>query len=329
MGRERSSRKRQLASQNGAGRVIDTSGDLPVVSPRPFTTPGEWDGEWDDDRRDAPDELLYAPRPRVTARPLGRPLASTLLAEPVSEPLSEPLSAPPGPVARPARTRLPTRLTERLRLNTPRRRRALLVYLAVFLVVAQAMLGALTPLGRSERQTFDGALRALGAAAPFYPTPFPTGPTPQPVSSPAAFIQTMLPYAQKAHKDLGWPTSVVLAQMGVEHGWRFPDFDGWNLANSRPFADPNGDGGVCFGQTIIRNFCYSPTPWIGLAVYEHCAHLSYYRGVASAARSGGAVAAARALGQSPWDAGHYSANGVAGQALINAMNTFNLYQYDQ
>jgi hypothetical protein len=78
----------------------------------------------------------------------------------------------------------------------------------------------------------------------------------------------------------------------------------------------------------VRNFCYARTPGIGLAIYEHVAHLSYYRGVAAAAKSGGAVAAARALGVSPWDAGHYSANGVAGQALINAMNTFNLYQYD-
>src|SRR5574340_1094222 len=127
----------------------------------------------------------------------------------------------------------------------------------------------------------------------------PTGPTPQPVSSPAAFLQTMLPYAQKAHKALGWPTSVVLAQMGVEHGWRFPDFDGWNLANSRPFMDPNGDGGVCYNQYVVRNFCYARTPWVGLAIYEHVAHLSYYRGVAAAAKSGGAVAAARALGQSP------------------------------
>lgn len=332
MGRERAFRQRQLASRRGSGRVIDTTGDLPVVAPRPATT----SAEWHDAGHAAPDELLpgepcYAPRPRVTARPLGRPIAATLLAEPIAEPIAEPLSeplvvAPRRPMARRPMARFTATLTSRLRPNTPGRRRALLVYLVVALVVVQALVGALTPLGRSERQTFSSALSAV---APVVSTPFPTGPTPQPVSSPAAFIQTMLPYAEKAHQDLGWPTSVVLAQMGMEHGWRFPDFDGWNLANSRPFPDPNGDGGVCYGQRVVRNFCYAPTPWIGLAIYEHCAHLSYYRGVAAAARTGGAGAAARALGQSPWDAGHYTVDSVPGDTLLNAMKTFNLYQYDQ
>lgn len=330
MGRARTSRQRQLASRGGGGRVIDTTGDLPVVSSRPAASPELWD----DTGRAAPGEPLYTPRPRVTARPLGRPLAATMLAEPISEPISEPLVeslseplvvAPRRRMARRPVARFTASLTARLRPNTPRRRRALLVYLVVALVVVQALVGALTPLGRSERQTFASA---LGAVAPVVSTPFPSGPTPQPVSSPAAFIQTMLPYAEKAHQDLGWPTSVILAQWGMEHGWRLPDFDGWNLANSRPFPDPNGDGGVCYGQRVVRNFCYASTPWIGLAIYEHCAHLSYYRGVAAAARTGGAAAAARALGQSPWDAGHYTVDGVPGDTLLNAMKAFNLYQYD-
>ena len=332
MGRQRSSDKRQLARRGGAGRVIDTTGELPVAPFRPIPSSGGWDGDDGNDRAApgaAPGETLYAPRPRVTARPLARPLVATLLAEPESEPLAGPRASQPGMTPRRLITRFTVSLTERLRLNTPRRRRALLVYLAVAVIVAQTLVGALTPLGRSERQTFDSALGALGAAAPAYPTPFPSGPTPQPVASPAAFIQTMLPYARKAHNDLGWPTSVILAQMGVEHGWRFPDFDGWNLANSRPFPDPNGDGGVCYGQSVVRNFCYAATPWIGLAIYEHVAHLSYYRGVAAAARTGGAAAAARALGQSPWDAGHYTAGGAPGDTLINAMKRYNLYQYDQ
>ena len=289
----------------------------------------------------------YAPRVRVTARPLGRHISSALLAEPWSEPLPEPISEPlseplydqlsePAPepvtvvtsiVARPAILRLPAQVTERLHLKTARGK-TLFVYLALFLVFAQALVGALTPLGRSEQQALSGAVNALGAVAPAVSTPFPSGPTPQPISSPAAFIQTMLPYAEQAHKDLGWPVSVVLAQMGVEHGWRLPDFDGWNLANSRPFLDPNGDGGVCYNQSIVRNFCYASTPWIGLAIYEHVAHLSYYSAIARAAQSGGALAAAQALGQSPWDAGHYAAGGNPGQALINAMNTFHLRQYD-
>ncbi len=337
MGRKRSSRKQDLTSQESGGRVFDLTDETPVVSSRRRAARDEW--EWDD----AEPDMDYAPRVRVTARPLGRHISSVLLAEPLSEPLSEPLLEPwseplgeplPEPVtvvtsivARPAILRFPAKVTERLQLKTSRRK-TLFVYLALFLVVAQTMVGALTPLGRSEQQALSGAVNALGAAAPFVPTPFPSGPTPQPVTSPEAFIQAMLPYAEQAHQDLGWPVSVVLAQMGVEHGWRLPDFDGWNLANSRPFLDPNGDGGVCYNQSIIRNFCYASTPWIGLAIYEHCAHLSYYSAIARAAQSGGALAAAQALGQSPWDAGHYAAGGIAGQALINAMNTFNLRQYD-
>ncbi len=115
-------------------------------------------------------------------------------------------------------------------------------------------MGTLTPLARSERQALGSALLALGAVTPATPTPFPLGPTPLPVASPAAFITTMLPFAQQLHHDLGWPVSVTLAQMGVEHGWRLPDFDGWNLANSKVFPDPDGDGGVCFRQASVRVF---------------------------------------------------------------------------
>ncbi len=321
MGTRRSSRRPELAEQGGGGGggIIDTTGDLPVVLRRSLTPPDARDG----DGRDAPSETLYSPRVRVTARPLVHPISPTLLAEPPSEPLT----APEGGVTRASFKKRIAVYTRRMRAKT-QRRKTLIVYVALFLVVAQTLVGALTPLGRSERQAFNGALRALGAAAPVVSTPFPNGPAPRPVSSPAAFIKTMLPIAQQAHRDLGWPVSVVLAQMGVEHGWRFPDFDGWNLANSKVFPDPNGDGGVCFHQSVVRSFCYAPTPQVGLAIYEHVAHLGYYSAIAKAARAGGAVAAARALGKSPWDEGHYSVNGVPGQKLIVAMNTFNLYQYD-
>ena len=207
--------------------------------------------------------------------------------------------------------------------------KALLVYLALLLALTQTLVGTLTPLARSERQALGGVFLTLGAVAPATPTPFPLGPTPAPVSSPAAFITTMLPFAQQLHHDLGWPVSVTLAQMGVEHGWRLPDFDGWNLANSRPFPDPAGDGGVCFRQRVVHDFCYAPTPQIGVAIYEHVARLSFYAAIGQAARTGGAQAAARALGQSPWDAGHYALNGVPGAALIAAINTYHLDQYDR
>lgn len=312
----RASRNPELASRGGNGSIIDTTGVLPVVLRGASAPPDTRAGE----ERGAADEPLYAPRVRVTARPLAHPIAPTLLAESLAE--------PKGSAARaPIRKRIAA-YTGRLRAKT-QRRKTLIVYVALFLVVAQILVGALTPLGRSEQQAASRVLQALGAAAPVYSTAFPKGPTPQPVHSPAAFIRTMLPIAQQAHRDLGWPVSVVLAQMGVEHGWLFPDFDGWNLANSKVFADPNGDGGVCFHQSVVRSFCYASTPQVGLAIYEHVAHLSYYAAIAPAARAGGAVAAARALGKSPWDEGHYAANGVPGGKLLAAMNTFNLYQYDK
>lgn len=315
MGKVRSPRKRKLVGVSERGRIIDTTGELPVA-PRRTYTPRYED---DDDERGAPDDTLYAPRERVTARPLGRPLDSI--------PLATLQHAWKGDVAPSVVAPRPAISTAYLRGKLPRTK-TLVVYLVIILVLAQTLVGALTPLGRSERQVVGGALMALGAAVPAVSTPFPVGPTPMPVSTPAAFIKTMLPYAQQAHRDLGWPVSVVLAQMGVEHGWSFPDFDGWNLANSKVFPDPNGDGGVCYRQSVVRSFCYAPTPQIGLAIYEHVARLHYYAAVGQAARSGGALAAARALGQSPWDEGHYALNGVSGGKLIAAMNTYNLFQYD-
>jgi hypothetical protein len=315
----RSSRKRELASRGGDGGIIDTTGESPVVLRRSLTPPVALG----DEERGVSSKMLYTPRVRVTARPLNHPISAQLLAEPSAAPLAE----PGGGVARPSFRKRISVYTRRLRAKT-QRRKTFIVYIALFLLVAQTLVGALTPLGRSEQQAAASALRALGAVAPNASTPFPTGPTPQPVSTPAAFIRTMLPIAQQAHRDLGWPVSVVLAQMGVEHGWSFPDFDGWNLANSKVFSDPNGDGGVCFRHSVVRSFCYAPTPQVGLAIFEHVAHLSYYAAIRQAARTGGAVAAARALGKSPWDEGHYAVNGVPGEKLISAMNTFNLYQYD-
>ncbi len=392
MSQGRATGRQDPARQGERGRIIDTTGELPIAprrtpAPRPRATGAPRDASFE-----MPD-ALYAPRERVDARPLRHTLTSIPLASLRSEPQPEPqperqsvsrrfavgcgralwlvlsfvvgrivlgvvLWAGAGAIAIAralaralARTswghgvarlmRVPSAAIVSTGYSAPlsmsrhgislRRPnpKALMVYLVIFVVLAQTLVGALTPLARGERQAIGGALLALAAASPATPTPFPLGPTPPPVSTPQAFIATMLPYARQAHHDLGWPVSMTLAQMGVEHGWRLPDFDGWNLANSRPFPDPSGDGGVCFRQKVIHNFCYAPTPQIGLAIYEHVAHLSFYSGIAQAARTGGAAAAARAMGQSPWDAGHYMRNGVPGGMLLAAMNTYNLYQYDQ
>jgi hypothetical protein len=334
------------STSSALGGVIDTTGALPAVL-RQERTARRGDAGVARGRRDGtPDNTLaplYPPRTRVTARPLGRPLASTPLTERTEALESDPQREPQGgqrrswwlSAMRTARSSViasSRRLPATMRLTVLQRPtpRALLVYLALLLALTQALVGTLTPLARSERQAIGGVFLAFsaGARAPTDPTPFPLEPTPLPVASPAAFIATMLPFAQQLHHDLGWPVSMMLAQMGVEHGWRLPDFDGWNLANSKVFPDPDGDGGVCFRQASVRSFCYAPTPQIGVAIYEHVAHLSYYTAVGQAARSGGAQAA-RALGQSPWDAGHYALNGVPGGALIAAMSTYHLDQYDR
>ncbi|HET9109839.1 MAG TPA: hypothetical protein VFN78_03335 [Ktedonobacterales bacterium] len=370
MSQGRATGRQDPARQGERGRIIDTTGELPIAprrtpTPQPRVTAAPRGASFG-----TPD-ALYVPRERVDARPLRHTLTSIPLVNPRPErqPVMRRIARGcaralwlvlafvlgrivwrliawigasafmlVGLLAR-ALARTPwgrgvarlvgppiAALAVTLRRPNPK---TLMVYLVIFVVLAQTLVGALTPLARGERQAIGGALLALAAASPATPTPFPIGPTPRPVSSPQAFIATMLPYARQAHRDLGWPVSMTLAQMGVEHGWRLPDFDGWNLANSRPFPDPAGDGGVCFRQKVVRDFCYAPTPQIGLAIYEHVAHLSFYSGIAQAARTGGAAAAARAMGQSPWDAGHYMRNGVQGGMLLAAMDTYNLYQYDQ
>jgi hypothetical protein len=74
-------------------------------------------------------------------------------------------------------------------------------------------------------------------------------------------------------------------------------------------------------------FAYANTPEQGLAEYVHVAGLGYYAHVATAAQ-GGADAAARELGRSPWDWGHYTNRGDPGSSLINIMRVYNLYWYD-
>lgn len=165
-------------------------------------------------------------------------------------------------------------------------------------------------------QVFAGALPdTFNAAAP----------TPRPVSTEAAFVATMLPYAQHASQTLGWPVSVILAQWGVEHGWSLPDFDGWNTGNTKAFDSSTG---VCYGAPVVRGFCAPKTPGAGLAIYIHAAQLHYYSGIAAAARQGGPDVAARALGSSPWDEGHYTQDNSPGDTLLSAMKAFNLYRYD-
>lgn len=169
----------------------------------------------------------------------------------------------------------------------------------------------------------------LPIASSNQPAPAPASHPPT-YSAPAnvkSFINYTLPYARKASAQTGWPVSVILAQWGLETGWRTKTYTGFNWGNCGAMPNQPTIGGINKpGSPAAFAYAYSPSQ--GLAEYVHVAHLGYYTRVASAARAGGANAAARALGQSPWDWGHYTNRGDPGSSLITLMRAYNLYYYD-
>lgn len=171
---------------------------------------------------------------------------------------------------------------------------------------------------------------------PLMPMASSNQPAPAPASHPPAysapanvkaFINYTLPYARKASAQTGWPVSVILAQWGLETGWRTKTYTGYNWGNCGAMPNQPTIGGINKpGSPAAFAYAYSPAQ--GLAEYVHVAHLGYYTKVAQAARTSGATAAARALGQSPWDWGHYTSRGDPGSSLIGIMRVYNLYYYD-
>ena len=143
----------------------------------------------------------------------------------------------------------------------------------------------------------------------------------------AAYVRFVLPYARQAHDATGWPVSMILAQWGLEQGWQTPTFTGYNFGNCGGLNDePFIPGTTVPGSP--STFAYADDPEDGLRFYLHVAGLPYYAKIAPAAQSGGPVAAAKALGASPWDAGHYTNNNDPGSSLIALMQQYNLQQYD-
>lgn len=142
-----------------------------------------------------------------------------------------------------------------------------------------------------------------------------------------SFVQFALPYARQAHQQTGWPTSLILAQWGLEQGWRAPGYTGFNWGNVAALpGEPTVNGIAVPGSPAA--FAYARTPQDGLQYYVRVAHLGYYAGVAPAAARYDANAAAHALGRSPWDAGHYTDHGDPGSSLLSIMRVYNLYWYD-
>ncbi len=158
------------------------------------------------------------------------------------------------------------------------------------------------------------------------PAPASHPPTYSAPSNVRAFINYTLPYAQQASKQTGWPVSVILAQWGLETGWRTKTYTGYNWGNCGAMPGQPTVGGINKPGSPAA-FSYAYTPAQGLAEYVHVAHLGYYTQVAPAARQG-ADAAARALGRSPWDWGHYTSHGDPGSSIVSLMRVYNLYWYD-
>ena len=143
----------------------------------------------------------------------------------------------------------------------------------------------------------------------------------------ASYVRFVLPYARQAHDATGWPVSMILAQWGLEQGWQTPTFTGYNFGNCGGLHDePFIPGTTVPGSP--STFAYADDPEDGLRFYVHVAGLPYYGKIAPAARDGGPIAAAKALGASPWDAGHYTATNDPGSSLIALMQRYNLQQYD-
>lgn len=194
-------------------------------------------------------------------------------------------------------------------------RRATFVLPLVTLVV---LIGALWAVSLHPLELIDGQI-FLQSSSSSYPisgaiaTEVARG---KHTTTPQEFIEFTLPYASRAHDTLHWPVSVILAQWAVEHGWRLPDFDGFNFGNEKAI------GGEPAEQ---HGFAYAITPEDGLRQYLHVASLSFYSSVGQASS---ADAAARALGRSPWDEGHYTHTGDPGSSLLDVMRAYNLYRYD-
>jgi hypothetical protein len=141
------------------------------------------------------------------------------------------------------------------------------------------------------------------------------------------FVAATLPYAQRASQQTGWPVSLILAQWGLEQGWKTPGYTGFNFGNVAALPGEPTVGGIQKAGSPAA-FAYATTPADGVRYYVHVAQLGYYTAVATAAHTSGADAAARALGRSPWDAGHYTSHADPGSSLLTLLQKYNLYQYD-
>lgn len=149
-----------------------------------------------------------------------------------------------------------------------------------------------------------------------------------------SFICTALPFARLAQRKQlengmahPWYVSVILAQWGVEQGYHMPTYTGYNFGNVSAIAGFPSVGGINVPGSPGA-FAYANTTLQGVDEYViFTGNYHFYYNI-MANYPNGPRAQALALGQSPWDADHYGINGYAGAKLLNALNSYNLYRFD-
>jgi hypothetical protein len=128
------------------------------------------------------------------------------------------------------------------------------------------------------------------------------------------FIQKVAAAAARCAADTGLWTSVVLAQWADETAWGTSR--AWLLSNNPAGISPHG---------TIASYA---TEAVGFSEYIRTMNLSFYDGV-RAAKLSGPLAQARALGASPWAAGHYAGAGeTPGSSLVTIIESNDLTAYD-
>jgi hypothetical protein len=287
-----------------------TTGRMRVVAPPTLSLPA------------IPKEMTQPQMPAILSPHLAKPDNQKLESHP-THPITvvTPKFRTPGPRATP----LPPRPGAKQRNH----RIAIAGTLVGFLVLLLTFVPIVHGAGVSAPQWLTQASSAE------YPTATPVLYPQHPIASGVgSFVCTALPFARMVQQEQAadglphpWYVSVILGQWGVEHGWNIPDYTGYNWGNSSAIPGfPSVGGTNQPGSPGAFAYAYNPTQ--GAAIYETFTKMRFYVGVWQAYPNG-PVAQAQAIGQSPWDAGHYQeGGGIPGQSILNAMNNFNLYRFD-
>jgi hypothetical protein len=203
--------------------------------------------------------------------------------------------------------------------------------LAIIVVGIMAVVLACSVTSLSSRAQPLLPWNAQGHGA-VYPTPTPSHPV---AYGEHDFVCAALPFARLAQDKMTsgtnaqphpWYISLILAQWGVEQGWTIPGYTGYNWGNSS--ALPGFPAVAGTNQPGSPGaFAYATSAEMGVAIYVDFVKNGLYDAVARAYPSG-PQAQAVALGQSPWDAGHYTATGNPGSSLLATMQYYRLQRYD-